>query len=208
MPEVLLVNPRSRRRKKTTRKTSTRKRRTTASRTRRSSPRKRVSRYRRNPARRFNVQTFMQDTLMPSAVGAVGALGVDMVLGFVPLPANFKTGPLRPVVKGVAAVAIGMIANMVATRKTAEQITAGGLTVVLYDTAKTFVQQQFPALPLGMYETYPEMGYYSPVPIVESERYIENEGVGAYMDQSMGNIDLPLEGFDEELGAYMDQDAY
>ena len=207
MPEVMLVNPRKR-------KTPARKRRTTAKRTTtaRRRPAKRrtrrtVSRYRRNPARKFNIQTFAQQTLMPSAVGAVGALGVDMALGFLPLPLTFKTGPMRPLVKGVAAVALGIGAGMVTTRKTAEQITAGGLTVVLYDAAKTFLQQQFPALPFGEYQ---ELSYYSPGPVVESDRYLQQD-MSAYMDPSMAGIDEPLEGynmFDESLGAYMETDQY
>lgn len=201
MAEVLLVNPRSRKKRKS-RKKSARKSRSTA-RARSAARRGRVRRFRRNPSsRKFNLQNFAKQTLMPSAVGAVGALGVDMIMGLLPLPANFKTGPLRPVVKGVGAVAIGMIASMVTNRKMAEQITAGGLTVVLYDTAKTFLQTQFPQLPLGMYDGYPSISYLNPAAPIENDRYI-NDSMAAYLPSSSSDM---VE-YDETIGAYV-QDGF
>lgn len=217
MPEVLLVNPRKRSRRKTTAKKrrSPAKRKTTARR-RRSPTRARRTRrtYRRNPIGKLNVKSFMRQTLMPSAVGAVGALGIDMIMGFLPLPTTWKTGPMRPAVKGIGAVAIGLAASMVTSRKVAEQITAGGLTVVLYDTMKTFISGQFPAIPLGQYDAYPSIGYVSPSPSVNAraDRYIPQ--MNAYVDQGMGNLPdslgaLPASygDYHEGLGAYVDDPA-
>lgn len=206
MPEVLLVNPRKRRRK-TTAKKRTAKRRSPARRRRSTATKARRTRrtYRRNPIGKLNVKSFMRQTLMPSAVGAVGALGIDMIMGFLPLPSAWKTGPMRPAVKGIGAVAIGLAASMVTSRKVAEQITAGGLTVVLYDTMKTFISGQFPAIPLGQYDAYPAIGYVSPSPTVNAraDRYIPQ--MNAYMEpEGLGNFQQPLDGFQEDLGAYMD----
>jgi len=216
MPEVLLVNPRKRSRRKTTakkRRTPAKRRRSPA---RRSTAKARRTRrtYRRNPIGKLNVKSFMRQTLMPSAVGAVGALGIDMIMGFLPLPLAWKTGPMRPAVKGIGAVAIGLAASMVTSRKMAEQITAGGLTVVLYDNMKTFISGQFHAIPLGQYDAYPSIGYVSPSPSVGSraDRYLPQ--MNAYVDPGMGNLPDSLGAlpasygeYSEELGAYVDDPA-
>ena len=198
MPELMLINPRKRRRKRKMSALQRRyfgKRRTRRSRSvaKRSfagvamNPRKRrrrrtalssVRRYRRNPIK-FSPGQFMQQTLMPSAIGAGGALGLDILMGFLPLPAAMKTGPMRPVIKLVGAVGIGMLAGMLTNRKTAEQITAGAVTVVLYDTLKGFVQKAMPNIPLGEND-YPALEYMSPA--------ITVDGMGAIVDNDVGEI--------------------
>src|SRR4030042_6898277 len=100
MAELMLINPRKHRRK--------------ANKTRR---------YRRNPSGgRFNMTTFSRNTLMPSAIGAAGALGLDILMGFLPLPDNLKMGPMRNVVRVVGAVGLGMLAGMVVKKDTAANI--------------------------------------------------------------------------------------
>lgn len=89
-------------------------------------------RYRRkNP-----VGGFVKDTLMPSVIGGGGALALDVLLGVLPLPAQFKTGPMAPVVKVAGAIGLGYAAGMVVNKRTAEQIAAGALTVTFYNIAK------------------------------------------------------------------------
>jgi len=208
MAEVFLVNPRSRKKKTTARKrksTTAKKRRapkrsTTPAR-RRTKAKRRT--YKRNPSPRFSLKNFTKATLMPSAVGAVGALSIDMLMGLVPLPDMLKTDAMRPMVKGVAAVGLGLIANQVTSRKVAEQITAGALTVVLYDTMKTFVRDRFPTLPLGEYDNYPMLDYVSPAPTMGA--YIENDFNSGMMgiDESLGSVDV-----DEPLGAYIEDSDY
>jgi len=92
-------------------------------------------RYRRkNPISGFG--SFVTGTLMPSAVGGAGALALDVLLGVLPLPAAVKTGPMAPVAKIAGAVGLGYVAGMVVSRRTAEQIAAGALTVTFYNLAK------------------------------------------------------------------------
>jgi hypothetical protein len=202
MAELMLINPRKRRRKH---KMSTKQRRyfgkrTHAKKRRRrtslvaaprrrhymSNPHKRHKRYRRNPSiGGFRPMAFMKDTLMPSAVGAAGALGLDMLLGFVPLPAMLKTPAMRPIVRIAGAVGIGIIAGMVTNKRIGEQVGAGALTVVLYDTLKGFVTAQFPTLTLGdLPNQYPTMEYLSPAPQVEDlSAYVSSDysPVGEYV---------------------------
>jgi len=122
--------------------------------------------------------TFIKGSLMPSAIGAAGALGLDMALAYVPLPDMMKTDAMKPIVRLAGAVAIGMIAGMVTNRRMGEQVGAGALTVVLYDTLKGFVKTSMPTLNLGeMPSDYGQMEYLAPAPSVD---------MGEYVDSNMG----------------------
>ncbi len=135
---------------------------------RRSAPRRArrsASRRVRRVARRRNPVGFVGDfvgQLVPSAVGAGGALALDVALGLLPLPDALKTGPMRPVARVAGAVALGMVAGMVTSKRVGNQVAAGALTVVLYDFAKGFLNRmvggKIPGLSLyemhgiGMYD--------------------------------------------------------
>jgi len=208
--QLLLVNPRKRRRKKKTKSKKRRARRKSNPIVARrgSSPRKRITRRRRNPSPR----TFIKTTLLPSATGAIGALGVDVLMGVLPLPITFTTGLMRPVAKGAAAVGMGMLASMVVSRKMAEQFTAGALTVVVYDTLKTFIQTNVPQIPLSdmdyddldddLDDLYPELSYAGAGATMDDDdddgmsAYVD-DGMSAYVDDGMG---------DDGMGAYMEQE--
>jgi hypothetical protein len=201
MSELMLINPRKRRRKRKMsvkqrryfgKRVSARKRRRRSvvaaplrrHRLYKTNPHRRHKRYRRNPSLRgFRPMAFMKDTLMPSAVGAAGALGLDMLLGFVPLPDMLKTPTMRPIVRIAGAVGIGIVAGMVTNKRIGEQVGAGALTVVLYDTLKGFVQAQFPTLALGDLPSYNQIEYLSPAPQVGA--YVtsdsQNSPVGEYV---------------------------
>jgi hypothetical protein len=212
MAELMLINPRKRRRKsksKAVRK-NPRKRRTMTALQRKyfgnrkhkrnptvakkSSKRRRryavtakkSRRYRRNPSGgRFNMQTFSRNTLMPSAIGAAGALGLDILMGFLPLPPAMKVGPMRTVIKIVGAVGVGMLAGTFVKRSTAEQIAAGAITVALYDTLKGVVQTAMPTLSLGeadVFSEYPSLAYANAGQVVgDMGEY--NDNIGMYVGE-------------------------
>lgn len=123
-------------------------------------------RYRRpNPIK--GIGNFVSNTLVPSAIGGAGALAVDVAMAMAPLPVAMKTGPMRPVVKIAAAVALGMIAGKVTSRRTGEQVAAGAITVTLYELARTMVAKTGVAIP-GLSEyvsAYPDMGGGSDAPM-------------------------------------------
>lgn len=198
MAELMLVNPRKRRttgRKKArtpAQKAATR--RLVALNKKRSSPRRkprtattpvrrrrraapavarRVRRYKRNPAGRGVVNT----TLIPAAIAASGALGLDILWGFAPVPANLKAGPLRHVVKGAGAIGMGWLAGKVVSKRAALQLTGGALTVIMHDAAKELVQKFMPQLSLGYYSAGQPVGEYM-------GEYTDN-GMGEYMP---GNV--------------------
>lgn len=204
MNEILLVNPRRRRRRKTT----TRRRRSVARRNpvaanprrrRKTYAKRRVTRRvtrrrRRNPARRITART-IQRQLTVATQGALGAIGLDVALAYIPLPANM-TGPfLTPVIKGLGAVGLGAVAGMMGVRaETANRMTEGALTVQLHTIGKTMLSQFMPAIPLSAYTN--ELGYYGSGynPGVDDPDWYS--GMGTYLpDLSADDIGMDEGGF-------------
>lgn len=150
-------------------------------------------RYRSNPMRMNSMTGFTKHTLMPSVVGAAGALSLDVILGFLPVPVQFKTGPMRAIVKIAGAVGVGMLASNFMKRETAHQIAAGAITVTLYDVMKGYLQQAMPTLPLSeadvMFEEYPNLSYAGAGQTVDGmDQYVSGmsseDGVGMYVGDS------------------------
>lgn len=178
MSEILLVNPRRRRRttKRRTarRKTNPRRKRSTRkrSRARRRNPgyalpnprrrTRRASRRRSNPAPRLTARS-VQSNVMAALPGAFGALGLDVMLGYIPLPAVLKTGFAAYITKAVGAIGLGMVANMsgMVRGATAAKMTEGALTVMFHGMLRQGMAQFAPAVPMGMYiPGSTGMGYY------------------------------------------------
>lgn len=129
--------------------------------------------------RGINVNQFMKGTLIPSAVGAAGALGVDLLMGYAApyLPASMTTGPVVPLTKIAAAIGIGLLAQVATKdRRVSEQVTAGAITVIAYDYIRSMAKAQFPTLPLSEYVS--GMGYAGPA-LAYPDR-----GMGVYVGQT------------------------
>lgn len=160
MNELLLVsNPAKRkRRRKTTRKRA--RRRNPANPKRRRSTVAKRRRRRRNPARRITAAK-VQSQLMTAAQGAAGALGLDVALAYIPLPAAM-TGPfISPVIKGLGAIGLGIVANMAGARAdTANRMTEGALTVQLHGIGRQMLAQFVPGVALSEYVNGNALGYY------------------------------------------------
>jgi len=105
--------------------------------------------------RGFNFNSFLRGTLVPSAVGAAGALGVDLVMGYASpyLPTVLTTGMAAPLTRIAGAVALGMVAaNVMKDRRVGEQVMAGAVTVLAYSWVKDLVKAQFPSLLLSEFD--------------------------------------------------------
>lgn len=92
-------------------------------------------RYRRkNP-----IGGFVQDQLVPAALGGGGAILIDVALGAIPWSpeARQKLNPFMPVVKVAAAVGLGMAVNAVTSKRIANQVAAGAITVALYNVMRS-----------------------------------------------------------------------
>jgi hypothetical protein len=140
---ALLINPASRRKAK-----KTAKRKPIRARARSAVARvaKKVRRYRRNP---IAVKTGIMDQLMGAAVGAGGAVAVDVVMSKAPFLKD-QTGVMRTVLQGAASIGLGMaVAKFGKNKKLGLQVATGGLTVALHKIAYDQVKKSIPALNLA-----------------------------------------------------------
>jgi len=117
-------------------------------------PRRRRARggYRRNPLslKKFSVGN-VSGQVMGALPGAVGALGLDVLLGVLPIPVTWKAGIFGYATKIVGAIGLGMIAKTVVSEATASRMTTGALTVMFHGIMRDFVATNVPSVPLGMY---------------------------------------------------------
>ena len=197
MSEILLVNPRRRKRRltakqrkyfgkrrKATRKVARRRRTSVAvkvnpRRRRRSYSVARRSKRRRNPSLRGITGTIVP-TIKAGVIGASGAIGLDLLIGFLAskLPTQLQTGYGLTATKIAGAIGIGMLGGMVMRGRGAD-LAKGAMTVVLHDELKKVLQAQFPTLQLGEYfSAGPVVGYgYNSQGLLDTGF----SGVGEYM---------------------------
>lgn len=140
MASLMLVNPARRpsRRRKTAAKRRTRRaspRRALAA--VRTTARRSIRRYRRNPIKMGGIGGQFVD----GAIGAGGALMVEVAMQKLPIPAALTANPmLKAATKGLVAVGLGMgVAKLAKKRKLGEQLAGGGVTIALYDAFKGMV---------------------------------------------------------------------
>ncbi|MGH6877266.1 MAG: hypothetical protein ACREHV_07795 [Rhizomicrobium sp.] len=105
---------------------------------------------------------FVPGSLVPAAVGAGGALGIDMLWGYLPLPANMQTGPLAPVARLALAALLGFGVGKFTSAKFGEEVTVGAVTVTVYDLIKAWLQANVPSIPLCTGLFTDGLGEYSP----------------------------------------------
>ena len=193
MEQLLLINPKKRRKTRASNPKRRRRTRRTAApiarrrhrrrhnpimslaprrhRRRRSNPivgRRRHHRRRRNPISSGSIMSVIKPTFQ----GVAGALIVDLIMGNVPIPVSLKTGPVRHLVKGALAVGLGMIAKNFAGRAMAQEMAQGAMIVTFHDAAKEMLATALPTLKLG---EYAGIGYYSPGMIQRMGEYLPQE---------------------------------
>lgn len=93
---------------------------------------------------------FVTGKLLPAAIGAGGALALDMAWGYLPIPDTLKSGPLAPLARIAGAVGIGMAVRAIAGKRMGEEAMNGAITVTLYDLAKGYMTVAAPSA-TGMY---------------------------------------------------------
>jgi hypothetical protein len=113
---------------------------------------------------------FIGGAVMDGIVGAGGAMVADIAFNLIPLPAQFKTGPIGTLAKAGASIAVGMLASKVVGRAVAKQAVTGALTVQLYAYLKPMLA--------GM--GVPGLGYYG-------AGYALN-GLGAYISDTPSSL--------------------
>lgn len=100
-------------------------------------------------------RSFINATLSPAAVGALGATINDMAVGYLvtKLPNSLQAPEMRQFVKGITAVGLGMLASKtkLASAGTIKRGVDGALTCALHDAFRTQAQKFLPSVPLGEY---------------------------------------------------------
>jgi len=139
--------------------------------------------YRRNPVPRMGG---IMSMIKPAYQGALGALGIDLITGYVPLPLAIKVSPVRHAIKGILAVGLGMFFKGSMGRNMA----IGGLTVAIHDASKEAVQMALPTVQLGAEPSVSDLrglAYYNPA--VEQHtamgEYESAPGMSTLEDQGM-----------------------
>lgn len=201
MNEILLVNPRKRRKGKKSRRRGHVRLKRHASR-RRAVKRVKARRYKRNPSGRAfslkSVGSAVVPTLKKGALGAVGAIANDALVAQVTklsfLPDALKSGYGASALKLGSAIAVGVVGNL-AMKGKGEALAVGAATVAMHGIIRDLVSTNLPSVAayLGDYDSGDsDFSGYNPGSLVDQSadgvgEYIP--GVGEYIPGMVGGDD-------------------
>lgn len=184
MAEILLMNPKSRGKRKVAKKRGRASTahlvkyqfKTGAKRERKKNPAPRVATSRRKHRRRNPVslrgigrsagKLGITPLLLHGLQAAGGGLAVDVLYGYVPIPETLRAGILGQGVRVGASLAIGILAMRMIKGPAGQHIAVGATSAALRDVIKGALSHYAPGLKLGddgSLDSY--MGYYSPAPL-------------------------------------------
>jgi hypothetical protein len=132
--------------------------------------RRAVRRYRRNPSLRGGGERLMH-LLAPAAGIGLGAIGTEILVGYLPLPAQLKTGPMLYVTKGAVGVAAGLlVGTMLKQKRLGKYIAAGAVAIAVHDGVKSMIIKNMPSVKFGQFvppvHHMGGLGYSSPASLV------------------------------------------
>lgn len=145
------------------------------------------------------MRSVLNQAVIPAAQSAAGAIALDLVWGYVPLPSNIKDGPMRHVAKGLGAIVIGRIAGQVINRKVGDNVAMGALTVTFHTAFRELLAQYAPGVQLSYYSagadagydpTLGQVGYYVGSPRLGTqggESVPQNSELGYYVQEGVGS---------------------
>jgi hypothetical protein len=107
--------------------------------------------------------------LLPAAVGAGGALALDMLWPHLPLPAALQAGPMVIPTRLAGAVAVGIVGGMIAGKRFGTMMTIGAMMPTIYDIAKGYIAANNPA---------PAPSGAPPAPHAQLQGYAPLDGLG------------------------------
>jgi hypothetical protein len=121
-------------------------------------------RYRRNPVARRSFRRNpsggvgrLTSMVMPAVMIGLGALGTEIVTGYLPIPMAWKTGPMRYVTKAGVGIAIGLVlAKAFKMKKVGYYFAAGAIAIGIHDFAKSWLAANTSVKGLS------GLGYYNP----------------------------------------------
>ena len=136
-----------------------------------------MRRYRRNPSVRREAVNFGK-LIIPAAGIGLGAVGAEIIMGYLPIPANFKTGVMRHVTKGAVGIAAGMLIGKVLRQKRlGNYIALGAVVIAVHDGVKEFIANSMPSVHMGQYVprfrgSLGGMGYTNPAAVARLGQYV------------------------------------
>jgi hypothetical protein len=98
-------------------------------------------RRRRNPIFGGRGALDIGSLLMPALVQGSGAVATSILVGYLPIPDNFKTGSAAGATKAVAGLAAGWLIAKFVNKAAGKQFAEGALTIAVYDVVKGLAQQ-------------------------------------------------------------------
>jgi hypothetical protein len=109
--------------------------------------------FRRNPIGRGGLSLgAVMGLVAPGVLVGGGAVGAEVVMGYLPIPAAWKTGYVRHLVKGGLGVAGGLIiADVFGMKKLGEYFALGAVAIASHDAFKDMITTQMPGLSFGEY---------------------------------------------------------
>lgn len=158
----------------------------------RATRRRSVRRYRRNPIRaRRAVAGFnkLSQMVLPAVGIGAGAVGAEIVMGYLPLPPMLKTGVARHVTKGAVGIAGGIvIGKLLKQPRLGKFFAAGAVAIAAHDALKEVIVANMPSVKFGEYlprgSVAGSLGYYSPASTVAMGEYIPAAAVRTAMGES------------------------
>jgi hypothetical protein len=160
-------------------------------------------RFRRNP---IGTGLSLRTMLIPAVGIGIGAVGSEVVMGYLPLPASLKTGVMRHVTKGVVSVAAGIVlARFLKMKRLGEAFALGGIAIAAHDAVKEFIVARAPNVQFGDYGMYMPsrrmggFGYVNPARAPMFGRYL-NVTPGAFDGAASGNASNATAGIDDYSG--------
>lgn len=121
--------------------------------------------YRRNPSMRAGSEKLM-NLMVPAAGIGLGAIGSEILVGYLPLPAALKTGTMLYVTKGVVGIVAGLLIGTVLKQKRlGKYVAAGAVAIAVHDAGKALIVKSLPSVKFGQFVRRPGLGYASPAPL-------------------------------------------
>lgn len=146
----------------------------------RANPAPRKRRYKRNPSGRMFAG--VGNLVVPAMGVGAGAVGSEIIMGYLPIPATWKSGILRHITKGGVGVAAGLaISKLLKQKKLGFYVAAGAIVIATHDAIKEFIANRLPMIEqsgFGQYVTplpsqFGGMGYINPAATVRFGQYVE-----------------------------------
>jgi hypothetical protein len=100
-------------------------------------------RFRRNPIE-GTASSFINRSLIPAAIGAAGAVGTDVVLGYFPMPPQMRNGTSLIILRILASLGVGWAVGALSNDRAGAEAAAGGIIVTLYQIMRPWSQRNLP----------------------------------------------------------------